>query len=885
MLRTDTPRAIKLKNYKPSNYLIDKVYLDFALHPTATRVNSRLSMRPNPAAAGTHRPLVLDGEHLDLVEIKLDGIPLDERDYRVSSSDLTIKKLPAKPFKLEIVTKINPEANKALSGLYRSSGVYCTQCEAEGFRRITYFLDRPDVLATYTTRIEADANEAGVLLGNGNPVERGSAGDRHYAVWEDPHPKPSYLFALVGGNLTSIASDFETASGRPVDLRIYVEPGKEDRCAWAMDSLKRSMVWDEERFGLEYDLDVFNIVAVSDFNMGAMENKGLNIFNDRLILASPDTATDAIYQRIESVVAHEYFHNWTGNRITCRDWFQLCLKEGLTVFRDQEFTADERDPTVGRIADVRELRARQFPEDGGPLAHPVRPSSYIEINNFYTATVYEKGAELVRMLQTICGKEGFRKGMDLYFERHDGDAATIEDFIACFEKAAKADLSQFQIWYHQAGTPELVCETSYNAKNQTFELTVEQVLAPTPGEARKKALHIPLRIGLLGADGNDLRLKLASGERTPDGLLHITKRKQKFLFTGIKERPVLSLLRGFSAPVNITLDRSDDELRFLMANDSDLFSRWQANVEFASRLMVELTRDPKAKSTIERVDAFASSLGLTLADDTLAHAYRAEMLKMPTETDVAQIISRNVDPDAVHKARKAFMKRVGQQLGRQLETIYETLQADTVNGEFNPDAISAGRRALCNGVLTLLSARSSKADKARLLTHFEAAGNMTDQSHALMLLAAVGGADANAALQAFRDQWQDDHLVINTWLSAHAAAPRASALADIKRLMKDPLFSMETPNKVHALITMFAVGNPSQFIKANCTGYRFLARQVLALDKNNPQLAARVLNAFRSWRALEPERQGHAEAAIRSIVDAPNISNDVFELASKMMEA
>ena len=620
MFKTDTPRQIKLKNYKPSDYLIDKVYLDFSLHPTATRVRSRLTMRPNPAATGKPR-LRLDGEHLELIEVKLDGTVLTAADYTQTPTDLTIRKAPTKAFKLEITTEVDPEANKALSGLYLSKGIYCTQCEAEGFRRITYFLDRPDVLATYTVRVEADANEAAVLLSNGNPTERGSAGERHYAVWEDPHPKPAYLFALVGGNLTSFASDFVTASGEKVDLRIFVEPGKESRCAWAMDSLKRSMTWDEQRFGREYDLDVFNIVAVSDFNMGAMENKGLNIFNDRLILASADTATDAIYLAIESVVAHEYFHNWTGNRITCRDWFQLCLKEGLTVFRDQEFTADERDATVGRIADVRDLRAHQFPEDAGPLAHPVRPSSYIEINNFYTATVYEKGAELVRMIQTICGRDGFRKGMDLYFKRHDGDATTIEAFIACFEQAAKVDLSQFQIWYHQAGTPELVCQVVHNAKAKTVELTVEQVLPPTPGEARKKALHIPLRVGLLGADGKDLPIKLAGGGPVRDGLLHVTKRTQKFRFTDVAQAPVVSLLRGFSAPVNLTIDRSDTELAFLIANDSDLFARWQASVDFATRIMVALARDATNAATLARADAFAEGLSKTLDDDARSPAY------------------------------------------------------------------------------------------------------------------------------------------------------------------------------------------------------------------------------------------------------------------------
>ena len=587
-MKTDTPRPILLKDYRPSNYLIDTVLLDVSLDPKRTRVRARLKVRRNPVWPGNPGPLRLDGETIELESLRLDGRQLGPREHEVTDKELVIPHVPAHPFTIETVTYCNPEANKALMGLYLSRGVYCTQCEAQGFRRITYFIDRPDVLATYTTRIEADRSEAPVLLANGDPLERGTldGGKRHYAVWKDPHPKPSYLFALVGGNLASYASDFTTASGRKVDLRIYVEPGKEGRCAWAMDSLKRSMRWDEERFGREYDLSVFNVVAVSDFNMGAMENKGLNIFNDALILASPETATDASFSAIERVIAHEYFHNWTGNRITCRDWFQLCLKEGLTVFRDQEFCAEMRSPTVERIRDVRTLKAAQFPEDAGPLAHPVRPSRYIEINNFYTSTVYNKGAELVRMIQTLLGREGFRKGMDLYFERHDGQAATVEDFVACFEDANGRDLQQFMTWYSQAGTPELVCQLKYDQRAKTADLTVEQVLPPTPGEAKKKPLHIPVRLGLLGSNGQDLPLTLASGERLEDGVIEVRKRAETFRFRDVPTAPVPSLLRGFSAPVNLTIELSDRDLEFLMANDSDLYNRWQAAQDYATRVMI-----------------------------------------------------------------------------------------------------------------------------------------------------------------------------------------------------------------------------------------------------------------------------------------------------------
>ena len=613
-MKTDTPRPILLKDYRPSNYLIDTVLLDVSLDPKRTRVRARLKVRRNPVWPGNPGPLRLDGETIELESLRLDGRQLGPREHEVTDKELVIPHVPAHPFTVETVTYCNPEANRALMGLYLSRGVYCTQCEAQGFRRITYFIDRPDVLATYTTRIEADRSEAPVLLANGDPLERGTldGGKRHYAVWKDPHPKPSYLFALVGGNLASYASDFTTASGRKVDLRIYVEPGKEGRCAWAMDSLKRSMRWDEERFGREYDLSVFNVVAVSDFNMGAMENKGLNIFNDALILASPETATDASFSAIERVIAHEYFHNWTGNRITCRDWFQLCLKEGLTVLRDQEFCAEMRSPTVERIRDVRTLKAAQFPEDAGPLAHPVRPSRYIEINNFYTSTVYNKGAELVRMIQTLLGSEGFRKGMDLYFERHDGQAATVEDFVACFEDANGRDLQQFMTWYSQAGTPELVCQLKYDQRAKTAELTVEQMLPPTPGEAKKKPLHIPVRLGLLGSNGQDLPLTLASGERLEDGVIEVRRRSETFRFRDVPTAPVPSLLRGFSAPVNLTIELSDRDLEFLMANDSDLYNRWHAAQDYATRVMIAGVAGLRDGKRPAKPSAFVAALGSSM---------------------------------------------------------------------------------------------------------------------------------------------------------------------------------------------------------------------------------------------------------------------------------
>ena len=882
-MKTDTPRPIRLKDYRPPSHLIDTVDLDVRLDPTATRVRSRLKVRPNPASDAPATRLRLDGEHLTLEAVKLDAHALSAAEYTVSDTALTLPSVPDRAFTLEITTVINPDANKALQGLYRSRGIYCSQCEAQGFRRITYFLDRPDVLATYRVRLEADREAVPVLLANGNPIERGilDRGRRHYAVWKDPHPKPCYLFAMVGGNLASIASTFRTVSGRDVDLRIYVDPGKEQRAVWAMDSLKRAMRWDEERFGREYDLDVFNIVAVSDFNMGAMENKGLNVFNDRLILASAETATDTNFEAIESVVAHEYFHNWTGNRITCRDWFQLCLKEGLTVYRDQEFSADERSRTVQRIVDVRQLRASQFPEDAGPLAHPVRPESYIEINNFYTPTIYEKGAELVRMIETVLGRDRFRKGMDLYFERHDGEAATVEQFIACFEDASGESLAHFSQWYGQAGTPELVCKLSYDAQRRTAELAIEQVNPPTSDEARKKPLHVPVRLGLVGPDGRDMPLRPAGKEPLRDGVLHVTKRSQVFRFTDLPARPVPSLLRGFSAPIKLTIDIAADDLAFLMAHDNDLYNRWQAANSYATRLLTTLARFDDLAHSAPRIRSFARALGATIGDEALEPAYRAEMLRLPSEADIAREIGQNVDPAAIHKARTAMLKLVTRTLAAPLERLYGDLAS---RAPFSPDAASAGRRALRNGILTLLVARGGRADAERLSGHFRHATNLTDQAHALYLLAATAGQARASSLGAFYNQWQHDHLVIDTWFTAQAVSPRSSTLARVRALTRHPLFSMTAPNKVRALIGSFAAGNAVQFNRPDGAGYHFVADQVLAIDRFNPQVASRLVGNFRSWRTLEPERRKLARQALQAIARSKGLSRDVFELVSKMRE-
>lgn len=879
---TDTPKPIQLKDYRPSAYLIETVHLDIALDPTETRVKSRLTVRPNPAAHGKRGALVLDGESLLLDRVALDGVELTGKRIAVDDRSLRISAPPDKPFTLEITTRCNPSANKSLSGLYLSRGIYCTQCEAQGFRRITYFLDRPDVLSVYTVRIEADPEAAPVLLSNGNPSERGTLerGRRHYAIWKDPHPKPAYLFALVGGRLGAVTSTFKTMTGKSIDLAIYVEPGKEDRCAWAMDCLKRAMRWDEQRFGREYDLGVFNIVAVSDFNMGAMENKGLNIFNDRLVLASAKTATDADYFNIDRVIAHEYFHNWTGNRITCRDWFQLCLKEGLTVFRDQLYSADHRSPAVQRIADVRTLKARQFPEDAGPLAHPVRPGQFIEINNFYTSTVYEKGAELCRMIHTLVGADVFRKGMDLYFERHDGEAATVEDFVASFADASGRDMSQFMIWYSQAGTPGLVCDVSYNAAKHTAELTVEQVLMPTPGQSAKKPLHIPLRLGLLGGNGNDLPLELAGGERLDTGVLELKKRKETFRFVDVPGRPVPSLLRGFSAPVNLTLDLGDSDLAFLMAHDSDEFNRWQAGQDYASRLIIEGVAALKLDKPAPDAKSFIDAIGMIVADERLEPALRAQVLALPSESDIARIIAKDIDPDAIHKARKALRRKLAQRLGNKLEELYS---AHSVKGAYAPTPEQIGQRALRNAALGLLMARGTKDDVARASHHFVTASNLTDEIAGLSMLTDARGPARQSAFDAFYKRWHRDHLVVDHWFAYQAISSLPGTLTAVKKLLAHPLMSLENPNKARTLIGTFA-SNPTVFNRPDGAGYQFVADRILDIDKFNPQIAARLLTAFRSWRNLESNRRKLAEKSLNSIAKAKPLSRDVFEIVTKTLD-
>jgi len=886
-MRTDTAQPVRLSDYRAPDYLIEAVDLDIKLHLNATHVRARLSVRPNPLRR-PGAPLVLDGDGLKAAMVLLDGVALDLGANALSPDRLTLSEPPRTAFELTIDTLVDPSANTQLMGLYRSGSAYCTQCEAEGFRRITYFLDRPDVLSVYTTRIEAEKAQAPVLLGNGNLVESGdiTGSTRHYAIWHDPHPKPCYLFALVGGDLGSIHDRFTTTSGRNVELGIYVEHGKETRVAYAMDALKRCMRWDEEAFGREYDLDVFNIVAVSDFNMGAMENKGLNIFNDKYVLALPQTATDLDYAHIEGVIAHEYFHNWTGNRITCRDWFQLCLKEGLTVFRDQEFSSDQRSRPVKRIADVRTLRAAQFPEDSGPLAHNVRPETYLEINNFYTPTIYEKGAEVIRMLKALIGAEAFRKGMDLYFDRCDGMAATVEDFIACFAKVAGRDLTHFMRWYTQAGTPALSVSSDYDADAKTFTLTLAQSTAPTPGQPAKLPLVIPVALGLVGADG-DLPLTTkapdedggASAHECASGVFELTTASRRIVFHTVAERPAPSVLRGFSAPVKLDLDSNADDLLTLAERDSDLFNRWQAIQTLATRLLTTSVGAIRAGGLPKPDTRFAEALGGVLGAFASDPAFTAQAISLPTEADIAREIGRDVDLDAIHMARRELRRSVGAQLQPRLLSAYEALSNDA---PYSPDARSAGARALRNAALDLICAGDARTGADIAMRQFQSAHNMTEQFGALAVLSMVAGDQREQALDAFYRTHASDPLVIDKWFALQALIPETETYERVRGLMEHHAFTYANPNRLRSLIGSFAA-NLTQFHAADGRGYDLIASVVMEIDSRNPQVAARLLGAFRTWRSMEAGRQAHAQLALKRVAATQGLSADVRDIVDRSL--
>ncbi len=876
-MKPETPPTIRLKDYKPFPFTLTSLNLMFRLSPEDTIVESEIVIEPKGGKASA---LVLHGEMIKLVSVAIDGRILKENDFKVDEKSLVIAKPPKAPFILKIISTCAPSSNTALSGLYMSNGMYCTQCEAEGFRRITYYPDRPDVMTKFQVRIEAPRSLP-VLLSNGNPVKAGVIdADRHFAEWDDPHPKPSYLFALVAGDLAHVEDHFTTSEGRSVKLGIYVEKGKEDRCAWAMESLKASMRWDEQRFGRAYDLDVFNIVAVSDFNMGAMENKGLNIFNDKYILARPDTATDTDFELIEAIIAHEYFHNWTGNRITCRDWFQLCLKEGLTVFRDQEFTSDMRSRAVKRIDDLQDLRARQFPEDQGPLSHPVRPSSYIEINNFYTATVYDKGAELCRMLQTLIGPQAFRKAMDIYFERHDGEAATVENFVQCMADASGRDFSQFFRWYEQAGTPKVTVRGTYDVDAQRYELAVSQKTDRRKGEPRKLPLHIPIRLGLVGADGRDLPLDLEGQGPLNSDVIELTEAKKVFTFHHVKEEPVLSFNRGFSAPVVVKSNQSASDLQFLMGHDSDSFNRWEAAQVLAKKLVLKTYVALANGQPLPKVSGFASALGRSLKDQSLDNAFKAKMLQLPMVEEIVELVGKDVDSDLVVKARDSVRNAVAQKLARDLKRMVDVTMD---HGAYRPDTEGTARRALYFSSLGLLSASEPDFVMERLDALFAAASNMTIEYSALSLATRMDHPRASTLLESFYQRHHSDHLLLDKWFAVQALMP-GEAAARVRQLMTHKDFTFKTPNRVYALVRNFIGGNLAGFHADDGEGYRLAADAIITLNAINPQVASRLATGFRSWRMFNAVRRAAAQAQMQRIMAEASLSRDVQEIISRTLQ-
>ncbi len=895
-MKTEHAPTIQRADYRPLAWTVESIDLHFKLDPDATMVTSRMVCVRNPAAAD-EGPILLWGEALERISLKLDDAALPAEAVREADGVLQIDAAGERAV-VEVVTRIDPRANTTLSGLYLSNGGFFTQCEAEGFRRITYFPDRPDVMARYTVTLEADRAECPVLLSNGNLLEQGELpGGRHFAKWEDPFPKPSYLFALVAAKLVALERTVTTASGRKVLLQVWVEEGNLDRSEHAMDSLVHSMRWDEETFGLELDLDRFMIVAVGDFNMGAMENKGLNIFNTKFILAKPDTATDVDYENIESVVAHEYFHNWTGNRVTCRDWFQLTLKEGLTVFRDQQFSADMLARVAGeaagpagaasaravkRIDDVRVLRAAQFAEDGGPMAHPIRPDSYQEINNFYTATVYEKGAEVIRMLHTLLGPEGFRNGMDLYFSYHDGQAVTCDDFVEALSEANGVDLDQFMRWYEQAGTPRVSARGEWDAATGSYTLTLVQRTPPTPGQPQKQPLVIPVAVGLIGPDGRDRALRLEGESQAGAGtrVLALTEAEQRFRFTGLDAEPVPSLLRGFSAPVILELDEDDARLAFRMAHDADPFNRWDAAQRYAERVILGLAGGQAGAVP----EAFVAAFRALLNNAALDPAFRAQAAALPTESYLLERMAP-ADPAALRAALVLTMRTLGNALADDWLGLVESMQ---VSGAYRYHPADAGRRALGNLALRYLAAAGNVRGLAAASARFEVATNMTERFGALAALVQSASPARDAALAAFHERYRSDALVLDKWFALQAGAWRwdeaaAPTLARVRALLSDPAFSLSNPNKVYALLGTFFRANAAEFHAADGSGHAFWAEQAIALDRKNPQVAARMARALENWRHYTPALQASIRPQLERVLAAPGLSADVREIVGKAL--
>ena len=899
-MRTEDPKTIYLKDYRPYPFEIKHLDLTFQIFEGYSDVTAVTRFMRKAEENGIS--LFLHGEDLELLSLTIDGEKFE--DYTVDDKGMTLNNVP-EAFTLAIKTRIKPEDNTRLEGLYKSDDTYCTQCEAEGFRRITYYPDRPDVLTTFTTRVEA-SKDFPVLLSNGNRIDGGEIDEgRHFTVWEDPWPKPCYLFALVVGDLTHIHDTYTTGSGREVDLYIYVRPGDESQCDHAMDSLKRSMKWDEDVYGLEYDLDLFNIVAVSDFNMGAMENKSLNIFNTALVLAAQETATDLDFHRVESVIAHEYFHNWSGNRVTCRDWFQLSLKEGLTVFRDQEFSADHHSRAVQRIDDVTHLRRLQFPEDAGPLAHPIRPDNYIEINNFYTMTVYEKGAEVIRMTRTLLGEENYRKATDLYFSRHDGQAVTCDGWLACMEEASGVDMSQFKLWYSQAGTPEVHFKGTWNKEAQSYTIELYQQTPDTPGQTNKKPMHIPVTLGLLYPSRHPER---SEGSQSPytgadpssqapqdgnDVILHLTEAKQSFRIENVPEEPIPSILRHFSAPIRLKADFSDEDLAFLMVHDNDGFNRWEAGQNFALRILDNVISSEGEKSGSKSQDSSADAFGMTaflecfgdLIERTSAQdadkALMARMLSIPDITRIAQE-QDIVDPDIIHKARNALLAAIKRNHKPALEKLYK---ANRTAADFSIAPEAVGQRALQNACLSLLTATNGTGCAKLAKAQYDEANNMTDRVAALGRLSDNKNEQRPHAFEDFRARFHDYPLVMDKWFSMQAISTRPGALEDIKALAAHDDFNIKNPNRVRSLYAAFAMNNPLLFHAADGSGYDFLTDAIIQLNTINPQIAARLLTPMREWRRYTQGRQEKMQECLKKILDTPNLAPDVFEIATKSLNA
>jgi len=877
-MRTDTPKTIYLKDYTPFPYTVDKVDLTFRIAPGKTLVAAKIAFTKKD---GGTPDLILNGERLKLISVKLNGT---DAKYTVDEKFLTLP-CPGEKFTLETEVEICPEENTALEGLYMSGGNYCTQCEAEGFRKITYFPDRPDVMTIFTTRIEADKKLFPVLLSNGNLIKEdslslqgegrgeGEGEGLHYTIWHDPFPKPCYLFALVAGNLVDIRDSFTTMTGRVVDLRIYVRDGDQAQCGWAMESLKKSMDWDERVYGREYELNRFNIVAVSDFNMGAMENTSLNIFNTALVLAQPDTATDRDFERVEGVIAHEYFHNWTGNRVTCRDWFQLSLKEGLTVFRDQEFTADMNSRGVKRIDDVILLRRMQFPEDAGPMAHPIRPDQFIEISNFYTVTVYEKGAEVIRMQHTLLGPETYRKATDLYFERFDGMAVTCDDFIKCMEDASGIDLSQFKLWYSQAGTPEIHATSHYDADAQRFTLTLKQHTPATPGQPDKKPMHIPVALGLVGPNGGDMA----------DTIIHLKEQSQDFVFENIPSRPIPSILRGFSAPVKLTTDLTDDDYRFLMIHDRDGFNRWEAgqilSLRMLGRMIDALESGQPAQTDVTFIKTFGAMLEQGF-DAKADMALLARALALPDLSIIAQD-RKIVNPDTIYKARRQVMSEILAAHRVALQSLYNHHCAPVT---YSVDPVSVGKRSIKNLALSYLMTDQSQQAIALAKQQYDSANNMTDRTAALAQLVETSSPERDDALADFFTRFKDYPLVIDKWFTMQAVAIRPTTLDDVAALAKHPAFTILNPNRVRSLYSAFAMNNPVMFHDVSGRGYDFLGDAILTLNTKNPQIASRLLTPLREWRRYTTDRQDKMKAILERIAATPELSPDVFEVVSKSLK-